>query len=71
MMWCDAIIIIYSISDRSSFAEAQRLKIMAKMKRRQLRIVEVGPTAKQFTGCYFALPVYKIKMNYRTYIFKM
>ena len=41
VLWCDAIIIVYSISDRNSFAEAQRLKVMAKMKRRESKIIEV------------------------------
>ena len=41
-MWCDVILIVYSVSDRSSFAEAQRLKITAKMKRRELRMDDVS-----------------------------
>ena len=41
ILWCDAVVIIYSICDHSSFAEAQRLKITAKMKRREHRLIEV------------------------------
>lgn len=41
ILWCDAVVIIYSICDHSSFAEAQRLKITAKMMRREHRLIEV------------------------------
>jgi len=40
ILWCDAVVIIYSICDHSSFAEAQRLKITAKMMRREHRLIE-------------------------------
>jgi len=45
MMWCDAIMIVYSVTDRSSFAEAQRLKITSKIKRRELRMTDVSLSA--------------------------
>ena len=52
VLWCDAIIIVYSISDRNSFAEAQRLKVMAKMKRRESKIIEVM-TSRDLNSCVF------------------
>ena len=65
MMWCDAIIIVYSVTDRSSFAEAQRLKITSKMVRRELKMSTVSRmSASKIKICFYAGGYHDIIQGY-------